>query len=251
MADLKTTQKEMIRAENRMKTFSDPNLAANVENYITTAYKPVLESSTRSTQQQMAEYLPKFFGITNQGLAGGTDASSLTPQQKLALAGRELGLMGGQLAQSSQLTDALGGSLNTMRGNALNALRDSRGSAQEAYNRQFQLYQLAFQAQEAERQRQFQAQEAARARAMARGGGGGGAQAIQGLPTLPPKDVMLAFQSGRGDLIWNAMKNWEKQTGGYKPEVHEDMWRQWRELTYGRGAGAVNQSDIDAGRFKF
>lgn len=261
MDELAAAKARMGQAEQSLEKYQDPSMGTNINKEVMKAYTPQMESAARATQNQMATFLPMFTNIANTGHAAGTDAASMTPQQKMQQMSQQLGVMGGQLAYSSQLADNLGVKAKEMAQLALTSMREGRTADAERYNRAFQEYSLAAQAEEARKQREFQAEqermqrefqarEAAKQRAAAAGARRGGGS-IQNLPGLPPKDVMYAFNSGREDLAFAAMKNWEAQTGGYKPEIHDDMWRQWKELKYGPGAGGVSQADLDAGKFKF
>lgn len=249
MADLAAEKAKLDTYEKEMGIYQDPNLSSNIDKYVKESYTPVMQSASNSLKNQMSDYLPRYFNITNQGLAAGTDAASLTPQQKLALATGEMGLMAGNLAGSESLMNMLGGSLNKMRETARGFKTDAERSAESKYNRQFQLYQLAFQEDEARKAREAQERLARMARS---GGGGGGVrvQAPQFGPQGAPGYVASALQSGNAQQLYNAMKQWEKEAGGYNPQMHEQGWHVWRDWNYGKGAGAAGQKAIDSGQWK-
>lgn len=174
MPTLKETQKSLTSAEQAMAPYQDPALASKVRAQVTEAWKPLYESSVNSTQNQMQDFNSRFANIPYAMQGAGTTDASLTPQQKMAYMGRELGTMGGRLHASAALSDFLGGKANDMAERAVEALRLGNQAAAERYQRAYQMYQLAWQEEEARKQREFQAAEAAKARAAARGGGGYG-----------------------------------------------------------------------------
>jgi hypothetical protein len=71
----------------------------------------------------------------------------------MGVIGRELGNMGGQLNSSVAYSDYLGGQMNDMYQKALTAAQMGQQNLADQYQRQFQLYQLAWQEAQAEKDR--------------------------------------------------------------------------------------------------
>lgn len=253
-AQLDNTQKAMAKYE-------DPTLSANIRAEIAKAYEPVLRSSTDATQRQMADFNQRFANIPYTGNIAGTGAESLTPQQKISAMGRELGVMGGRLASSSALTEALGGSLNTMQGNALQDMARAQQAAAQRYQQEFEKYRLAFDADQRAKDR-AQQEKIARMNRAGRGGGsrgGGGidlskfAQALQG---DVPDYVIQAFRqaqdpntgdrSTRQDIAYRSLINWQSQVGGGDSDkgyeilsqnnpIINKYWDRWTAINKGYG----------------
>ena len=148
----------------QMSPYQNPELFSQIQNKVMQQWNPLLSNAVQSTQNQMADYGSRFYNLLNQGLASGTDAASLNPQQKLAYLGGQLGNMAGNLQASGSLADYFGGKAGDMARNAQESAKFGYSTINDQYNRQFQIYQMAQAQAEAEKQRQFQAQQAAAAR---------------------------------------------------------------------------------------
>lgn len=250
--DLNQLQQQMNQSKQSMAKYEDPTLSANVRAEIAKAYEPVLKSSTDATQRMMGDFNVRYSNIPYMGNAAGTGAESLTPQQKMEIMNRELGTMGGRLSSASALTNALGGSLNTMQGNAIQDISRAQEAAARKYQQDFDQYKLAWEADQRQKDREQQERLAAAQRAAAAAARRTSRVNVQ--PFNPfskaPGDVRNALSSRDPNALYNAMKQWEQSSGGYNPDVHEAGWYAWREMNYGPGAGAAGQSAIDSGRWK-
>jgi len=96
----------------------------------------------------------------------GSTAIDLSPNQKMGVIGRELGSMTGGLQSSQRYSDYLGGQMNDMYNNALQASQIGQQNLADKYNRTLSLYQMAQAEAEAEKNRQLQ-------KSLSGGGGGG------------------------------------------------------------------------------
>jgi hypothetical protein len=147
-------QQELVNAENNLKMYQDPNAGINIRNQVNQQWTPVLQNAVQDTSNQMKDYLSSYLGNVYDF---GTSEADLSPQQKMQYLGNQLGGMTGRLSYSSNLSSYLGGKMNEMAQNALNAWQLGNQAAASTYDRLFQRYQLALQMEEAERARRAQA----------------------------------------------------------------------------------------------
>jgi len=171
-------------AEQRLSDYT-ADLPSQIRGEIERAWTPTLESSAKATQTQMGDFLPRFFSIPTTGPGMGTTSADISPQKKLEMMGSELGTMGGQLAYSTGLTEALGGNINDMYDRAMESAMFGKELDTDAYNRatdnlefeenarQFGLNYALQQQQLKEQQRQFDEQLAWEKAKPVSGGGGG------------------------------------------------------------------------------
>ena len=153
--DVNALNQQVIDAENALKVYSDPTAATQIRNNVNAAYTPILQNSLQDTANQMQDYMGSYMSdIYNYG----TSEADLSPQQKMGVLGRQLGGMAGRLQYSSGLSAYLGGKMNEMAQNALQAWQLGNQAAAATYDRAFQRYQLALQAAEAEKNRRMQQQ---------------------------------------------------------------------------------------------
>lgn len=251
MDDLQQTRSEMQSIEQQLQPYENPDFYSEVGKAAKSAWDPVAQSAAQSVERKMSEFLPRYMQIGYGKYEGGTDAASLDPSMKLQMMSSELGKLGGSLAYSQQLGEHLVGKANEMAQNAIQAAQLGQQALAQKYERASQRYQLAFQAEEARKQRE--AQE--RAARMSRAGSGGGSASgtIQqmlaalsgGNSEQVPDYVRQALQTGQSQNLYNAMKNWEQQSGGYNPNMHEKFWAQWRDWNYFPGAGNYSQDWLD------
>jgi len=154
MADLATYETNLKNLEGQLGQYG-ANLPSEIETQIQAAYTPALQKSLDVTSNQMGDYLGRYFDVTQMGPGTqGTSAIDLSPTQKLGVMGRELGTMSGNLQASQRYSDYLGGQMNDMYQKALGAAQMGQQNLASQYERQFQLYQLAWQEAEAEKDRQ-------------------------------------------------------------------------------------------------
>lgn len=137
--------------EQQMNPYTDPNLASKTQAAVMQAWNPLLQNATQATQNQMSDFGSRFYNLTNDGLAGGTDAASLSPAQKMAYLQGQLGNMAGQLQASGSLADYYGGRAQDMSANSLNAIQMAYQALRDRYAGQSQNYQTALQMDAARR----------------------------------------------------------------------------------------------------
>lgn len=236
--DLNTLNQDLLNAENALKIYEDPNALPKIKANVNAAWDPILRSSINVTRDQISNFLPTYMG-TPEAL-GGTSAADLSPTQKLQVMGNKLGQMSGQLYSSTALSDYLGGKLNEMYNNAIQAWQLGNQAAAAAYDRAFQKYQLAWQAEENRKQR-----------AAARSGGGGG---------MNMQDFINAINgaSGGGQTIDTDSMNADQlyahlnQYGNiYDTNTLNNLWAEWRAKAYGNQYRNTPQSEIDANKIQF
>ena len=156
--DLNTLKSQLDTTEGQLGQYT-ANLPSEIETQIQNAYTPALENSLNTTKDMMGDYLGRYFDITTMGPGtGGSTALDLSPTQKLGVMGRELGTMSGELQATQRFSDYLGGQMNDMYSKALQAAQMGQQNLADQYNRQFQLYQLAWQEAQAEKDRALQRQ---------------------------------------------------------------------------------------------
>lgn len=235
--DLNTLNQDVINAENALKIYEDPSALPKIKANVNAAWDPILRSSINVTRDQISNFLPTYMG-TPEAL-GGTSAADLSPTQKLQVMGNKLGQMSGQLYSSTALSDYLGGKLNEMYNNAIQAWQLGNQAAAAAYDRAFQKYQLAWQAEENRKQR-----------AAASGGGGGGwgdfvkwleGQGGQGGQTIDT-DSMNA------DQLYAHLNQYGN---AYDTNTLNNLWAEWRAKAYGNQYRNTPQSEIDANKVQF
>jgi len=161
MATLEEAEARMREAETALRPYESPELWQQTRQAVQREWTPILQRSVGETERMMREFLPRFMEIPYQGLAAGTTAASLTPQQKMSLMGTELGGLAGRLSAASTLSDVLGGRASEMQSRALQAAQLGQQGAAQAYSRAFQRYQMLFQAAEADKARAAAAARAA------------------------------------------------------------------------------------------
>ena len=129
-----TAKQKVTAANDRLMDYS-ADLPSQIRMEINKAWTPTLESSARATQNQMADFLPRYFNMASEGPGMGTTMADVSPQKKLAMMGSELGNMGGQLNYSTALTDYLGGQVNQMGQNALEGAKFGYQVDSDTYSR--------------------------------------------------------------------------------------------------------------------
>jgi hypothetical protein len=148
------------------------DLPSQIQAEVQKAWTPALTGAVGATEQQMAQYVPQFFGAAEA--LGGTSAADLSPTQKLSQMGTMLGKMGGRMQATTKISDYLGAQMNDMYSRAISAMQMGYQNEADKYARLANQYQMAWQEAEAQRERDFQAAENAKSRAMSGGGGGSG-----------------------------------------------------------------------------
>ena len=202
--DLNALKSQLDTTEGQLGQYT-ANLPSEIETQIQGAYTPLLERSLGVTKDLMGDYLGRFMETTGMGPGmQGTTAYDLSPTQRMGVIGRELGNMGGQLNSSVAYSDYLGGQMNDTYGKALQAAQMGQQNLADQYNRQFQQYQLAWQAAEAEKDRQAQIRAAE-------------IGAYRPTEQTYQDDLVIDTEDGNVDKTGN--KNWTntvKQTGSTK-----------------------------------
>lgn len=151
--DLNTLKSQLDTTESQLGQYT-ANLPSEIETQIQNAYTPALERSLGTTKDMMGDYLGRYFDTTTMGPGmQGSTALDLSPTQKLGVMGRELGTMSGELQATQRFSDYLGGQMQDMYSKALQAAQMGQQNLADQYNRQFQLYQLAWQEAQAEKDR--------------------------------------------------------------------------------------------------
>ncbi len=239
MANLKKQKQVLQQKEKEMKAYKSKNLPSLVEQQVQKQWTPVLKRATGETQRMMSEFLPRYMNIPYEGMAGGTTAESLTPQQKMSLMGGELGSLVGKLTAQSNLSSYLGGRAADMQNKAIQAMQLGQQAAADSYSRAFQRYQLAYQAAEAEKQRQWEAEQARLNReAAARARASSGLAPIN-YPQVPQVTLSPEQQrdqdyvsrltgyasSGDFDALANTLERWG---GEISPKGWESMSPEWQ-----------------------
>ena len=202
--DLNALKSQLDTTESQLGQYT-ANLPSEIETQIQNAYTPALQNSLNTTKDMMGDYLGRYFDITTMGPGTqGTTALDLSPTQKLGVMGRELGTMSGELQATQRFSDYLGGQMKDMYGKALQAAQMGQQNLADQYNRQFQQYQLAWQAAEAEKDRQAQIRAAQ-------------IGAYRPTEQTYQDDLVIDTEDGNVDKTGN--KNWTntvKQTGSTK-----------------------------------
>ena len=202
--DLNALKSQLDTTEGQLGQYT-ANLPSEIETQIQGAYTPLLERSLGVTKDLMGDYLGRFMETTGMGPGmQGTTAYDLSPTQRMGVIGRELGNMGGQLNSSVAYSDYLGGQMNDTYGKALQAAQMGQQNLADQYNRQFQQYQLAWQAAEAEKDGQAQIRAAQ-------------IGAYRPTEQTYQDDLVIDTEDGNVDKTGN--KNWTntvKQTGSTK-----------------------------------
>ncbi len=151
--DLNTLKSQLDTTESQLGQYT-ANLPSEIETQIQNAYTPALENSLNTTKDMMGDYLGRYFDTTTMGPGmQGSTAIDLSPTQKLGVMGRELGTMSGELQATQRFSDYLGGQMQDMYSKALQAAQMGQQNLADQYQRQFQLYQLAWQEAQAEKDR--------------------------------------------------------------------------------------------------
>lgn len=151
--DLNAIKSQLDTTESQLAQYG-ANLPSEIQTQVQSAYTPLLERSLGVTKDLMSDYLGRAMETTSMGPGmQGTTAYDLSPSQRMGVIGRELGTMGGQLNAAISYSDYLGGQMNDMYGKAVQAAQLGQQNLADQYARQFQQYQLAWQAAEAEKDR--------------------------------------------------------------------------------------------------
>ncbi len=172
MAALGELESQMKAQEGVLSQYTK-DLPSQIQAEVQKAWTPALQGATSATEQQMAQYVPQFFGMGES--LGGTSAVDLSPTQKLTQMGTTLGKMSGRLQATAKVSDYLGAQMSDMYSRAISAMQMGQQNEADKYSRLANQYQLAWQAAEEEKNRVFQAEENAKSRAASGGGGSGGA----------------------------------------------------------------------------
>lgn len=231
MPTLNEAANQMNALEGELKAYRDPNLGQNVQNEIMKAWSPLLQRSANETTNMMADFMPRFMNVP-YGAGGGTSAADLSPQQKMQMMGRELGVMGGQLAGNSQLATNLGGSAQNMVNTGLQNLNFRYGTTNDAYGRAKNLWSELFAANEASKMR-------------GGFGGGGGINmpapqfpgaAAGGMKGMDINSVLNKYmKAGDENGLWQFINKLQQAQGGYNASIHEPLWAAWRVLKSSKG----------------
>jgi len=151
--DLNSIKSQLDATESQLSQYG-ANLPSEIQTQVQSAYTPLLERSLGVTKDLMSDYLGRAMETTSMGPGmQGTTAYDLSPSQRMGVIGRELGTMGGQLNSAISYSDYLGGQMNDLYGKAVQASQLGQQNLADQYARQFQQYQLAWQAAEAEKDR--------------------------------------------------------------------------------------------------
>ena len=151
--DLNAIKSQLDATESQLSQYG-ANLPSEIQTQVQSAYTPLLERSLGVTKDLMSDYLGRAMETTSMGPGmQGTTAYDLSPSQRMGVIGRELGTMGGQLNSAISYSDYLGGQMNDLYGKAVQASQLGQQNLADQYARQFQQYQLAWQAAEAEKDR--------------------------------------------------------------------------------------------------
>jgi len=188
MATLNALGKQMRAVESQLADY-DANLPSAIQGEIQRAATPILQRTLGETTQQMSDFVPTLMGAFND-YGMGTTAYDLSPAQKLAKLGGVAGSLVGNINQSQQLSDYMGGQMSDMYEKALRAAQLGQQNLADKYARLSDQYNTALQIIEAEKDRQLQ-------RELTRGRGGGG-MTINWPET---KDVKTGIPSGYKTLI--------------------------------------------------
>lgn len=149
-----STYESQLNAINKQLQGYSKDLPGQIKSEIERAWTPGLERATSETQRLMSEYLPRYWSMASE--MGGTTAADLSPQQKLAAMGRELGNMSGRLTATQSVSDYLGGQMKDLYTQAQQSATLGQQNLADEYNRMFNLYQLAKQEEEVARSRALQ-----------------------------------------------------------------------------------------------
>jgi len=246
MSELTDVQNQMGNIEGQFAQYQNPDLTTQVRQQVLNAYTPLLQNSSNETNRMLSEFLPRFMESPYQGVGSGTTAASLTPQQQMTQMGRNLGTMVGQLSSNAQLANSLGGNLNTMYGNAGNALQFGYGTLQDRYSRLSHQYDQL-----------FAAQEAAKSRAASSPSFNYPApqQATTQQQLLPGEDTLLSaagyVQTAQGWVkggspneaqLYTLLNQWQMPE-----DVKAPYWAAWRTIKYGPGTQGMTQDQVNQG----
>lgn len=151
--DLNSIKSQLDKTESQLAQYG-ANLPSEIQTQVQSAYTPLLERSLGVTKDLMSDYLGRAMETTSMGPGmQGTTAYDLSPTQRMGVIGRELGTMGGQLNSAISYSDYLGGQMNDLYQKAVGAAQLGQQNLADQYARQFQQYQLAWQAAEAAKDR--------------------------------------------------------------------------------------------------
>ena len=159
MDDLAKLEQSLGNIDAEMSPYT-ADLPSQINTEIQKAISPALERSLGQTSKIMGQGLPNMIQAATSGPWGGTTAADLSPGQKLSRMGSSLGSWTGDLQASQQLSDYLGGQMNDMYNNALQAAQLGYQGLSDKYARAYQQYQMKW-------------QEAENAKNRAASGGGG------------------------------------------------------------------------------
>ena len=146
--DLTTQKSNLDATESQLAQYAS-NLPSQIETEYQRAYTPLLQEATGVTRDLMSDYLGRIMETTGLGPGmSGTTAYDLSPTQKMGQVGREIGYMTGELQGSQRYGDYLGAQMNDMVGKSQQAAALGQQNLADKYQRDMQLYQMAWQEQE-------------------------------------------------------------------------------------------------------
>ena len=211
MATLQDSESALNAASSRLSGYT-ADLPSDINKQITEAWSPTLKEASRAVGDQVSNFLPNYFKIPFEGLMAGTGAEHASPQYKLQQMGKGYGDLVGELDNVTRYADYLGAKKDEMYDKAMEAMRFGYQADADAYGREFQKYQLAWEAAEAEKQRQFQASQAAADRSM---------------------------QTDWNSLLGQSMGQGAAEMGADGLEVPEDEYNKWQTAEFMNQYGQV------------